>query len=177
MPNPSYPRNTSTRFARSLQAIVAYSGKFTRLEHMAECATYYVSLKVLLREGDNGLFLRCGKDHWCGAPHWDWPGGRIDSTENETTITKIIKREIEEELGRDLKYTLGSLAFQFRRHLPRIDKWIFINVYEADYILGEIKLSDEHSDFEWINLKETQFDRKDFCNEEMYRELLQYLMK
>jgi len=144
---------------------------------MAAYATYFVSLKVLLRTGDKGLFLRCGKDHWCGAPHWDWPGGRIDSAENETAISEIIKREVEEELGKDLKYNLGSLAFQFRRYLPRIDKWIFINVYEAEHVSGEIKLSNEHSDFEWIDFKNTMFDCKDFCNKEMYQGLMQYLMK
>ena len=127
-----------------------------------EHAIYQVGLKVLIRKGDDFLFLRTAKRNL-----FDFPGGRIDFDEHNTALTKILEREIGEETGENLKYKLGKLAFQFRRHaeqrLP-----VFLSVYEAEYLSGEINLSDEHTSYTWINPQKDPIRREDFFSNEEY---------
>lgn len=125
-------------------------------------ATYHVGLKILLRRGEEFLFLidAVGK-------HFDFPGGRIDNVEHDIPLEEVIAREVGEELGEEIKYKLGKPVFQFRRHFESKGLHIFLTVYEAEYLSGNIKLSAEHSNFQWIDphkndLKEEQF----FCKEE-----------
>lgn len=126
-------------------------------------ANYQVSLKILLKKGDEFLFLRTSV-----SERFDLPGGRIDDIEHNIPFTKIIAREVREELGEEIKYKLGKLIFQFRIRFEDTGKNIFVAVYEAEYLSGEIKLSDEHSDFEWINPKGFNFQEKDFFNKEEF---------
>ncbi len=76
-------------------------------------ANYQVALKVLLRRGDEVLFLRITDPLMC----FDLPGGRIDNVETKTPLARILAREVREELGVDVRYTLGAPLFQFRRYV------------------------------------------------------------
>ncbi len=73
-------------------------------------ATYQVGLKILLKKEDKFLFLIDSSTGFL-----DLPGGRIDEIEHETQLTEIIAREVNEELGENIKYKLGKPIFQFRR--------------------------------------------------------------
>ena len=124
-------------------------------------ASYHVSLKVLLKKGDEFLFLvdAAGK-------YFDLPGGRMDDIEHATPIIEVIAREVGEELGEELKYNLGKPVFQFRRHFENKGWHIFLTVYEAEYLSGEIKLSAEHSNIQWINPRKVDFKDEQFFNKE-----------
>lgn len=134
-------------------------------------ANYHVALKILLRKGDEILFLK--------SPHkfLDFPGGRIDNVEDTTPIPDVIAREIREELGESIKYKLGKPLFQFRRFFPNIGWRIFLTVYSAEYISGDIQISDEHSEYLWINPKEYEFKEEEFFNKEEYLAFMQYFDK
>jgi len=125
-------------------------------------AIYQVSLKALIRKGDDFLFLRTPK-----RKLFDLPGGRIDEVEGRVPIYKIIEREVAEELGDKLKYKLGKLAFQFRRDSKKHPP-VFIAVYEAEYLSGEPQLSNEHSGYQWINPKKDDLKMEEFFDEEEY---------
>lgn len=126
-------------------------------------ATYHVGLKVLLRKENEFLFLTdaIGK-------HLDLPGGRIDDVEHNLPLTEVIAREVEEELGEEIKYKLGKPVFQFRRHFESKGLHIFLTVYEAEYLSGEIRLSDEHNNYQWINPRKVDLKEKDFFHKEEY---------
>ena len=126
-------------------------------------AIYHVGLKVLLKKGDEFLFLTdaVGK-------RFDLPGGRIDDVEHTTPLIEVIAREVGEELGEELKYKLGKPVFQFRRHFESKELHIFLTVYEADYLSGEIKLSTEHSNYQWINPRKVDLKEEDFFHKEEY---------
>lgn len=126
-------------------------------------AIYHVGLKVLLKKGDEFLFLTdaVGK-------HFDLPGGRIDDVEHTTPLTEVIAREVGEELGEEVKYKLGKPVFQFRRHFESKGLHIFLTVYEAEYLSGEIKLSTEHSDLQWINPRKIDLKEEQFFHREEY---------
>ncbi len=132
--------------------------------------TYQITLKLLLKKNDKYLFLRnqSGKKY-------DLPGGRIDKDELRLSLDKILKREVVEELGKDLEYKIGKPAMMFRRYFDNDELKVFVIVYEAEYISGEIKLSDEHSSMEWIEANKPELKKEDFFNEEEYQAFIDYI--
>ena len=132
-------------------------------------ALYQVALKILLIKDNKILFLR---DATSG--YWDLPGGRIDNVENKVSLKKILAREIREELGGRVKYKLGNPVFQFRRSTKTKGVCNFLTVYEAEYLGGDINLSFEHSNYEYINPTAYKFKKKDFFNREEYLAHLDY---
>lgn len=128
-----------------------------------DCATYHVGLKVLLRKENTVLILRDAQ-----TGHADLPGGRINISEEHLGLHEIIDREIQEELGKELRYTLGKPLIQFRRIVLERDLRIFITVYEGLYTTGTIILSSEFTSYEWVNPKKVKFSEKDWGTKEQY---------
>ena len=136
---------------------------------MAEYANYHVGQKLLLRKGDEVLFLKIP-----GHDVLDLPGGRIDDNENDKNLQSILEREIREELGVDVQYKLGPILFQYRRFVPQKNFKVFITVHEAEYMGGNITLSDEHESYQWANPKERGFTENDFFSAEEYTAFKKY---
>ena len=136
---------------------------------MKVCASYHVGLKVLLKKGNELLFLieRDGKS-------FDLPGGRIDDTEHTVPLSTIIEREVHEELGSELRYTLGKPLFQFRRHIKAKGLHVFITVYAAEFLSGEVVLSDEHTGYQWISPQDFEWDEERFVSREEYQAFKDY---
>lgn len=131
---------------------------------------YHVSMKVLLKDKDRALFLYDAIQN-----NFDLPGGRIDDTEQDVPLSEIIKREVEEELGTEIKYKLGNPVFQFRRYFKDDDLHVFVTVYEAEFLSGEIKLSSEHGRYQWMNLKNLELEKISFFSKEEYSAFKNYL--
>jgi len=122
--------------------------------------TYFVAVKVFLLKDDK-LFIF--KDRF---GDWDLPGGRIKKDEFNVSLDKVIERKMREELGEDVKYTIGKPVV-FMRHerveqvlagLPadkRNDPTvrIFAIGYEGTLTGGEIHLSPLHTEMLWVDLK------------------------
>ena len=79
-----------------------------------EIKVYQVSIKVVLQK-DNSLLLLWDKE----TGYIDLPGGRIDEDEKDAPMDEIIDREMKEELGEDVKYEIGDLAFVYRYSLTK----------------------------------------------------------
>jgi len=110
-------------------------------------AYFEVTVKILLNKGGKILALTTA------GGFLDFPGGRIDQTEVEMPFAEVLKREIAEELGEDIKFEVNNLAFVTRRQYTKngqVYRTLAI-FYEAQYISGEIILSDEHTVGEWVN--------------------------
>lgn len=122
-----------------------------------EHGIYQVGLKVLLRKGETVLLL---SDAW--NQKLDLPGGRIAGDEVEMPLEKIIAREIREELGEGIVYTLGKPLFQYRRQNPALTLPVLITVYDAQLISGDVVLSHEHSSYQWVNPREVTLQESDF---------------
>lgn len=131
---------------------------------------YHVGFKILLRKGNKFLFLKSAN-----RKYWDLPGGRADNVECKTPIKEILDREVKEELGNKIKYKLGKVIFQHRRYFESRKIYVLITAYEAKYLSGEIKLSFEHSSYEWINPKTYEFKEKQFTCKEEYLIFKEYL--
>ena len=124
-------------------------------------ATFQIGIKALLRKDNLILFLRDTK-----TGHLDLPGGRMDESEKSLPLPAIIAREIQEELGSNVRYRLGSPLFQYRRDNKHTSIPVFITVYDAEYISGEITLSEEHASYDWLDPKTLTLKEEDFGNTE-----------
>jgi ADP-ribose pyrophosphatase YjhB (NUDIX family) len=114
--------------------------------------TYFVAVKVFLERDGKLLIL---KDNF---GDWDLPGGRIIKGEFETPLEDIAKRKMREELGDDIRYVIGK-PIVFMRHErqeaapgnPMVR--IFAIGYEGVLEGGEIKTSERHLEFLWVDIR------------------------
>lgn len=113
---------------------------------------YFVAVKVFL-ERDGKLFIF--KDRY---GEWDLPGGRIRKNEFHTPLEEVLQRKISEELGDNIKYAIGK-PIVFMRHERREASLgnplvrIFAIGYLATLLSGEIHLSDQHTEMQWVDPK------------------------
>ena len=134
-----------------------------------EFASYQVSLKVLLKKDGVCLFLRDAESGFL-----DLPGGRINHDERDVPIEKILQREIAEEIGGKVRYKINKPAFQYRAAKDGQD--IFITVYEAEYLSGEIVLSPDHNEIAWVDPKSFGTFKGSFLSQESYTALKNYFI-
>jgi len=132
-------------------------------------ATYWAAFKILLEKDGKFLFLNTA-----GGGLLDLPGGRADNDEYHVPLKKILQRETREELGNKIKYSLGNIIFQYRRYASKRKMYNLITVYGAKYISGPIKLSFEHSNYQWLDPKKYKFKEKEFYTKEEYKAFKEY---
>jgi len=125
-----------------------------------KAAVFQISVKILLRSGDKVLLTR-GQEG-----DIDLPGGRIDVGEETIPFGDVILREVKEELGEDVKFHLGPILFMHHVGYIKEEEWFLNIVFDAEYISGDIKLSDEHISYEWIDRNLYKVPREDFLPED-----------
>ena len=117
-------------------------------------AVFQVSLKVLLVNNKKEyLILKTFSRNKFFHDKYDLPGGRINQDEFKIDFHKLIDREIKEEVGKDVKYKLrpDPVSISKRRYPEKDGGRLFI-LFEAKYLKGEIKLSNEHIEYHWKKL-------------------------
>jgi len=128
---------------------------------MGELGWFQITLKVFLRNGADLLVLMDRKSH-CG----DLPGGRMNQNEFYENWLDSVQREIEEELGPHIQIQIETNPFLIHKHRVNEGNHPCVIVgYKANYISGEIILSDEHDYLKWVNAK--TFDMDSFFSEYM----------
>lgn len=127
---------------------------------------YHVSLKLLLKNSEGHFLILKVPDEYDMAGFYDVPGGRIDIDEFATKFEDILRREVKEEIGNvDVHINLNPIAvsrgiiLKSRKHDDGRDIHIFYVFFEADYKGGDIIISDEHTDHQWINLNEADLKK------------------
>ena len=95
---------------------------------------------------------RAGDDHSRGG-NWDLPGGGYEQGEQ---VIEAIRREVREEAG----LTAHTLSPIFIDNHMNVEKGFFagLNVFGVCYTCfdweGEVTLSDEHTDYQWVTAQE-----------------------
>lgn len=125
---------------------------------------FNVSLKLIL-ENERGeiLGMKCKNEGYL-AGFYDFPGGRINSDELQAPFKQIIDRELAEEVGQDVKYKIDSRPVSaskqvfFSNTLKR-ENCMFMVFFKAKYLGGEIKISDEHIGYKWLDLKKDSAEK------------------
>lgn len=118
---------------------------------MKQDASYFVSLKGLINRNGKILLLR--------DPQMDYvhqielPGGKMQV--GETDFRKTLKREIFEETGLKIKvgkpFDITYFAYSSNSKHRNTGKQIFIVVFECQYESGNVKLSNEHDSYWWVD--------------------------
>jgi mutator protein MutT len=122
---------------------------------MAHEKLFHVGVKALItNEAGRVLLMKTGTGFH--EAHWDFPGGRIQ--EGQTAI-EALKREIEEETGiaevDNIEFFQGcisnhELTFEGMKPVGLVLMTYKVTIPED----SEIKLSDEHVEYEWVAMAE-----------------------
>ncbi|MFA6353802.1 MAG: NUDIX domain-containing protein [Candidatus Paceibacterota bacterium] len=110
-----------------------------------------VGVKIILqnKEGKYLVILRSAVKYPDAGAKWEIPGGRIISG---TILLENLKREVKEETGLEIKDDPRLLTAQDiiqnqkNKHIVRLTYSGFSD--------GEVKLSDEHTEYKWLNREE-----------------------
>ena len=106
---------------------------------------FEVSLKAFVARGNEALFVR-----EADTGYWELPGGRIDAGEETAPHELILAREIEEELGSQIRIAVGTDTVTWTRRRPLDGAFLFIVARVCHWRSGEIRLSHEHDDHAWV---------------------------
>ena len=94
------------------------------------------------------LAKRKGEADYDGV--YSFIGGKMETT--DTDLRAGIKREVTEEIGTDVQIEV-LLDFSFNEfYRKKSGDSMVLPHHIARYLDGEIKLSDEYSDFAWVNV-------------------------
>lgn len=108
----------------------------------------------------------------------DFPGGRLDDTEYTLPLKEGLQRELSEELGYNIQYTIKDLAFVSKRDYIHFGQHhIVVLFYEVEFHGGDFTLTDEHEKLEWLTPKELLARKARFQSGTEYDELKAYLKK
>jgi 8-oxo-dGTP diphosphatase len=114
-----------------------------------------VAVKAIVRDGDGRILLiRRPVDAARQPGLWDLPGGKLDHGE---TLQEALVREAREETG--ITVSVGDPIHI--DHFAMGPVWVTCVSFACDYSGDEIRLSDEHDDFAWIDV--SQIDHRDYA--------------
>jgi len=103
--------------------------------------------KAVIKNGDKHLVVLRAPTAWAYPDHWDFPGGKLNPGED---LIKGIMREVFEEVSLDVK--IGELLWE--REMMINDLFCHINIYATDIMSGMVKLSHEHTKWQWLTKEE-----------------------
>jgi ADP-ribose pyrophosphatase YjhB (NUDIX family) len=138
---------------------------------MDKHAYFQVAAKAIVKK-DNKILLLKTKDNY-----YDFPGGRMNESEVDLSLHEVLKRELKEELGQDFTFDIKEIAFVSKRRyeMDNKDNRIIAIFFQVDYVSGDILLSDEHSNCEWINPKDIIRSPDKFISEDEYEQYCSYI--
>lgn len=138
-------------------------------------ALFEVSFKLLLTNSKGeALFLKTNKKY-CKLLGFDLPGGRIETKEISDDFSTTLNREIKEELGDKIVYSINPNPVYFckiklkkSRHKPYRDGILYI-LFEGKYKSGIINVSKEHESYKWTKLNKKSIKLLQEKNKELMK--------
>ena len=125
---------------------------------------YFLAVKgIIQKEGKILVLKRSDKDdHKPGV--WETVGGGMHKEESPQ---KALLREISEETGLVVSVSRPFNVFTFKKDTGEFKVGI---TFLCEYVSGEVTLSDEHSEYRWIEPKEfAQLESVPSLHEEIAR--------
>jgi 8-oxo-dGTP pyrophosphatase MutT (NUDIX family) len=104
---------------------------------------FYVGQKAFINRDNAVLVLR---EPNVGV---DFPGGKIQKGEED--IIKSLKREVKEETGLDIEVRDPFTSWEIPTFGRLKGHRLLLIGYRCEYLSGDVKISDEHVDFKWVD--------------------------
>ena len=119
--------------------------KYTTLTLMPDDKLFCVVQKAFINKNGEVLVLF---DPELGL---DFPGGKIQ--EGEFDFAESMKREVREETSLEIKISDPFFTWYFKYPLGsrNYGKEVFLVGFRCEYLSGDVKISEEHHEFKWIN--------------------------
>lgn len=112
---------------------------------MANDKDFFVGQKAFI-EKDGQLLVLFNEES-----KLDLPGGKIQEGEND--LVASLKREVKEETNLDIEIgqPFTTWYYDFGPQYRHVGKRVFIVGYKCKYVSGKLKLSNEHTDYRWVD--------------------------
>ena len=88
----------------------------------------------------------------------DFAGGKIQEGEvkdaDASSLTRSLQREVMEETGFEIE-VLNPFAVwyhEFPKNHRNYPKVVYLVAFKCKYVSGELKLSEEHDNFKWVDI-------------------------
>ena len=87
----------------------------------------------------------------------DFPGGKIQEGEAKdgeaSSLIKSLQREVREETNLEIEVgdPFAAWYHEFPSTHRNYGKVVYLVAFRCQYVSGELKLSDEHNDFRWVD--------------------------
>jgi len=122
---------------------------------------FRVAAKAFIVEDGKLLVLKRRPNDIQKPGIWEIPGGRLNLGENPF---EGVKRETKEETGIDID-VLHPLNV---KHFKRDDgQTITLLIFLCKALTDNVKISEEHSDFKWMHLKNYEKELSEFFHKEV----------
>lgn len=109
---------------------------------------FYIGQKAIINKKGKVLIL-----HDPVINKIDIPGGKIQ--EGETDFIKALKREVLEETSLTIKigrpFFTSYFEFDSNSNHRNAGKKIYLVFFECQHIKGDVKISEEHDWYEWVD--------------------------
>lgn len=117
---------------------------------MTDEQQFYVAQKAVIEKNGKVLVV---VDPMFGI---DFPGGKIQANEakEKKDLELSLKREVKEETGLDIEVLnpFDVWFFDVLRETHKLfGRKVFVVAFRCNYVSGEVNLSKEHNNFEWVD--------------------------
>lgn len=118
---------------------------------MNEDALFCVGQKAFIEKGGKVLVLNDPGEEL------DFPGGKIQVGEAKdaeaSSLFRSLQREVREETGLEIEVGDPFVVWyhEFPKNHRNYPKVVYLVGFRCKYVSGEIKLSDEHNKFRWVD--------------------------
>ena len=113
---------------------------------------FRIGVKAFIIENRKLLFIRRRPNDPHNPGQWDLPGGRVDLGENPKTG---LARETKEETNLDIEIGIPLDVQHFTRQDGQVITLLF---FLCKKLSEEIKLSEEHQEYKWIDLENPEIE-------------------
>ena len=100
-------------------------------------------VKTLIKRDNQYLAIQRSEREKSNPYKWDLPGGKLAFGED---IVDAINREVLEEVN----VKVDNIKPIFTTTFMQDEIFVVAIIFVSDYLSGEVKLSNEHSDFKWL---------------------------
>jgi len=114
---------------------------------------FFLAAAAFIDKNGKLLILKRSPKHDFEGENWETVSGRLE--QNLTEVKAELQREIKEELGKDFKCRIIAPfgTYNFYRGEDKTQETVGID-YFCKYLSGKIKLSQEHTEYRWVDPQE-----------------------